>query len=165
MSHHVPTTAGVLTIVGGVFILLAGAALAAVGSFVAIFLPALAALFFIGLIIGILTLVMGILMLVMPQMKTAWGALTIVFAIVSLPTAFGGFVVGFILALLGGIFAITYKVPAQPMGSMGMPGMPMPPMAAAPMMGGGPLPAVCPSCGGSNINAATRTCMNCGRTL
>ncbi|MCI4348673.1 MAG: DUF6114 domain-containing protein [Thermoplasmata archaeon] len=164
MSHHVPTAAGVLTIVGGVFILLAGAALAAIGSFLAFFIGGIAYLFYIGLVVGIITLVMGILMLVMPQMKTAWGAITIVLAIVSLPTALGGFIVGFILALLGGIFAITYKVAAQPMGSMGMPGMPMPPMAAAPMMGG-PLPAVCPSCGGANINAATRTCMNCGRTL
>ncbi|HTT25855.1 MAG TPA: DUF6114 domain-containing protein, partial [Thermoplasmata archaeon] len=103
MSHHVPTAGAVLTIIGGVFILLAGLVLAVVGSFIALFFPGLAALFFIGLVIGILTLLMGILMLVKPEMKTAWGALTILFAIISIPTAFGGFVIGFILALIGGI--------------------------------------------------------------
>ncbi|HEV2231409.1 MAG TPA: DUF6114 domain-containing protein [Thermoplasmata archaeon] len=128
MSHHVPTTAGVLTIIGGVFILLGGLVIASLGAFISFLFPGLGAILVAGgLGVGILTLLMGVLMFVMPQNKTIWGALTIVLAVVSLPFGLGGFIIGFILALIGGILAITYKSAAPPPAYMGMPPPPPPP--------------------------------------
>lgn len=165
MSHHVPTTAFVLSLIGGIFVFLAGLVLAYIASFLAFFGFGLGGILYIGLVVGILMIVFSILLYVMPQAKTAWGALIIVLSIVSLPFALGGFIVGFILGLIGGIFAITYKPPMMaPM--MGQPMMGQP-MMGQPMMGqptGAPLPVACPACGGQ-INPQTRTCMSCGRAV
>jgi len=134
MTHHVPKTAAILTIVGGVFVLLGGLALAAIGAIFSFLLGGLTGLFFIGLVIGILILVFGVLMFVKPEMKLIWGILTIIMAIVSIPFAFGGFLIGFILSLIGGIMAITYKVREPtpmmyPPGTMAPPPPPPPPPA------------------------------------
>lgn len=145
MSHHVPTTAAILSLIGGVFILLAGAVLAVIGSFLAFFIGGSALFFYIGLFVGILTIVFAVMLFVKPEMKTIWGILIIVMSIVSLPTALGGFIIGFILALIGGILALTYKAPV--MAPMGMPGT-----------------MTCPACGGA-VNPQTRTCMACGKMV
>ncbi len=148
MSNHVPVAGGVLSIIGSVFVLLAGAALAVLGSFLSFFIGGLAGLFYIGLLIGVLMLIFSILIFVMPSMKTAWGALVIVLAIASLPFALGGFIIGFILALIGGILTLVHKST---------------PAMAAPMPGQ-PVAMACPACGGM-VNPQTRTCTACGRQV
>lgn len=153
MAGQVPTAGAILSLIGGIFVLLVGVWLAIIGTAFSFFLGSLTGLFFIGLVVGILIVVFAALMFAAPRMKVAWGALVIVLAIVSLPTALGGFFIGFILALIGGILAITYKP---------TPTMMAPPMMGAPM--GGPVPAACPACGGP-IDPARRTCTRCGRMV
>jgi hypothetical protein len=127
MAHHIPTTAFILTLIGGVFVLLGGVVLAWLGSIFLSFGIAAGGLLFVGLGVGLLIIIMAILMWVAPGMKLVWGILTIVLSLVSWPFALGGFFIGFLLALLGGIFAITYK--SQPMMAAPMMPPPMPPMA------------------------------------
>ena len=155
MAGQTPTAGAVLSLVGGVFILLGGLLMAVIGATFSFLLGGLAGLFFVGLLLGILVIVMAVLMFVSPRLKAAWGALVIVFAIVSLPFAvLGGFVIGFILALIGGILAIVYKPPVPVMVA---PMMPPPPMAAPP-------PTVCPACGGP-VDTTRRVCTRCGRAV
>lgn len=164
MAGQTPTAGAVLSLVGGIFILLGGAVMAVIGTALSFFLGGLAGLFFIGLLDGILVIVMAILMFVAPQLKAAWGGLTIVFAILSLPFAFvGGFFIGFLLALIGGILAIVYKPPVVMMAPPPMMMPPPPPMGAPPPMGTAP-PAVCPSCGGP-VDTTRRVCTRCGRAV
>ncbi len=165
MSHHVPTTGFVLSLIGGIFVLLGGLALAYVETVLASFGFGfiLGGLAIVGLLVGVLIIVFAILLYVKPELKVAWGALIIVLSIVSWPFALGGFFVGFLLALIGGILAIVYKPPmVAPM--MGQPMMGQP-MMGQPMMGQ-PMaaPMACPACGGQ-VNPQTRTCMSCGRTV
>lgn len=150
MAHHVPVAGGVLSVIGSVFVLLAGLVLAFIGTAFSFLLGGYSGLLFIGLVIGILMLIVSILIFVMPQMKVAWGALVIVFSIASLPFALGGFFIGFILGLIGGILTLVYKSPPA-MAPMGAPMAPPGTMA-------------CPACGGM-VNMQTRTCMSCGRQV
>jgi len=105
-----PIGAGVLTILGGLFILGGGLILAVVGTIVRLFGYS-SGFFLLGLLFGFLTLLVGILMIVVPSAHTVWGILAILFALVSIPTALGGLVIGFILTLLGGILAIAWRPP------------------------------------------------------
>ncbi len=155
MAGQVPTGGAILSLIGGIFVLLGGIAMAVIGSIFSGFLGDYTGLFFIGLIVGILIIVFAILMFAMPRMKLVWGILVIVFAFVSIPYAIlGGFVIGFILALVGGILAIVYKAPA--------PMAPPPPMAAPPAPG--MVPANCPACGGP-VDPNRRVCTRCGRAV
>ncbi len=160
MANNVPTAGFVLSLIGGIFVLLAGIVLAVIGSFLASFIGGIAGIFFVGLVVGLLIIVLSVMLYVRPQMKTIWGILIIILAIVSLPTALGGFFIGFLLALIGGVLAITYKAPQAP--PMVAPPMMAPPMGAP--MGSGPVPANCPSCG-APMNPASRTCTSCVRSV
>lgn len=109
-----PTAAGVLAIIGGVFILLGGIAETLLGAAVSTFTlgqygAGIIGLGVLGLVLGILVLVMGVLLLTHPDHNVTYGILIIVFSVVSLVCFFGGFLVGFILALIGGILALTWK--------------------------------------------------------
>jgi Family of unknown function (DUF6114) len=156
MAGQTPTAGAILSLVGGIFILLGGLLIAAIGAVFSFILGGLTGLFFVGLLLGILIIVLSVLMFVAPRLKVAWGALVIVLAIVSIPfAALGGFVLGFILCLVGGILAIVHKAPAPMMGA------PMMPPPGAPM---GAPPAVCPACGGP-VDPARRVCTRCGRMV
>jgi hypothetical protein len=119
MRHHVPTTAGILTIVGGGFItgvdafIVLGASLHdLLSTFGIAFLVA-------GPALAVLVIVMGLLILTAPQRKTTWAILAIVFSLPSLPFGFSGFVVGIVLVVVGAVLAIRYKI--EPIGT-GTPG-------------------------------------------
>lgn len=105
--------AGVLTIVGGFFILFGGLVIALIGFFFLAFFHVAGWIFLLGIFAGLLTLVSGLLMLLVPAGHTVWGALAIIMALVSIPAALAGFVIGFLLALVGGILAITWKPPVD----------------------------------------------------
>jgi hypothetical protein len=109
-----PTAAAVLSIIGGVFILLGGIAEIAVGSYVSSLSyvtggGAIIGLGLLGVIMGLLILILGILLLSNPDSNVTYGVLIIVFSLISLLSFLGGFVIGFLLALIGGILALTWR--------------------------------------------------------
>ncbi|HYA70296.1 MAG TPA: zinc ribbon domain-containing protein [Thermoplasmata archaeon] len=113
-SYEKPTAAAVLSIIGGIFILLGGLAEIAIGSYASsagygALGGAAAGLGALGLLMGILILVLGILLLSNPGSHVTYGVLIIVFALISLVSFFGGFFIGFLLALIGGILALVFK--------------------------------------------------------
>ncbi|TLZ98129.1 MAG: hypothetical protein E6J94_05275 [Methanobacteriota archaeon] len=131
VTSEKPTAGLVLSLIGGIFILLVGILIAAVGGFMGS-LPGVPGgganmvtlLGVVGIVNGLLVMVFGILLYVKPQQHVVWGVLVIVFSVVSLFDTLGGFIIGLILGLIGGILGAVWKPPA-PMA----PGMmqPMPP--------------------------------------
>ncbi len=127
-----PIGAGVLTIIGGLFILIGGVALAVIATAFTLFgfFGDFVAFFYVGLLVGLLTILVGVLMLAMPRAHVVWGVLAIVLSFVSWPFAFAGFFLGFLLALIGGILALVWKdtpAPAMPYDTSGMRIPPAPP--------------------------------------
>lgn len=147
-----PTAAMVLSIIGGVFILLGGLAEIAVGSVISSLTLGVGGgvvigLGALGLVLGILILVFGILVHSHPEQHTLYGVLIVVFSIVSLVSFVGGFVIGFILALIGGILALTFK-----------------PTPVAVFYAAPPVQRVCPKCG-RVVDPGVRFCSQCGNPL
>lgn len=170
-----PSTAFILSLIGGIFILLAGlveaALAAAIGAAFLAIVPGLGALF-IGL--AVLALILGLIVIYgafqlrsHPESAKTWGILILVFAIVSWVGG-GGFFIGFLLALIGGILALTWKPPAPAMAqpAWGAPPplgtAPMPPPGAAPPPAGGQ--KFCSSCGSPN-NPGSQFCVKCGAAM
>lgn len=150
MAGEKPTAAMVLSIIGGIFILLGGVVFFALASLMQLFIdtiPGLGSLEIdpvlllnlvgaLGVIIGLVIIVGGVMMYSRPQSSTVWGVLILVLAIVSLFVASGGFILGFVLALIGGILAIAFK---------STPVMPAPaPVATPPPTAPAPAPAPAP---------------------
>jgi Family of unknown function (DUF6114) len=110
---------GVLTIIGGLFILLVGAVIAYIFTgLVSAFhvgSAALTGILFLGPVVGLLVIIFGVLALAAPSLNILWGVLIIVFAVFSIfTTAIGGVFLGFILALIGGILIAVKRAPPQP---------------------------------------------------
>ncbi len=132
-----PTAAFVLSLIGGIFILLGGiltaVVLAAIGgilgglgfTFMGLGLEMMGIL---GVVLSLILIIAAVMMYVKPQQHAIWGALVLVMAIISFPfTAFGGVIIGFILALVGSILGIVFK-PSPPMvAPYGAPPMAPPP--------------------------------------
>jgi hypothetical protein len=145
-----PIGAMVLSIVGGIFILLGGLVGVWLGTVLAALTFGLAGgtvvvLGAVGMVIGLVTIVLGVLLGMHPRNHTMYGALIIVLAIVSWVTAFGGFFIGFLLALIGGILALTYKT-------------------TAPVVWQQPVQRVCPKCG-RVVDPNVKFCPACGNSL
>ncbi len=109
-----PTGAGVLSILGGIIILLGGIAEMALGSAVSNATLGAAGSGIIGLgalgfLMGFLILIIGILLLTRSESTGTYGILVIVFSFISLVSFFGGFFIGFLLALIGGILALKWN--------------------------------------------------------
>ncbi len=133
-----PTAGFVLSLIGGIFILLGGAFIAVVFATLSGFLTAFGFGDFglggftmvgvLGIVLGLLVIVGGVMMYAKPNQHVIWGALVLIFAIVSIPfSMIGGFVIGFILALVGGILGLVFK-PSMPMAApYGAPPMAPPP--------------------------------------
>jgi hypothetical protein len=176
-----PRTAYLLTLIGGILILIGGiieaALLAAIGSVLAGFgyggLAALAIAFaVIALIFGIIILVLAMRLKSNPQSAKMTGVLIIVFALISYVGG-GGFYIGLILALVGGILALIWNPgPAMmPQPGWGQPGQPgqwgQPGQAQWGQPSAPPAPAggkVCPSCGTQNA-AGSQFCAKCGAAM
>lgn len=152
-STEKPTTAMVLSIIGGVFILLGGLAEIAVGSILSSLTLGFAGgslVIFgaLGAVLGILILVFGILVNAHPENHVVYGVLILVFSIVSLTSFFGGFFIGFLLGLIGGILAIVWKPTPTPVYYAPSP----------------PVQRVCPKCG-RVVDPSVRFCPACGNPL
>ncbi len=123
MAGEKPTAAMVLSIIGGLLILLGGLVFLAIASVIeslilisgetfsvdpTVFIQLIGA---IGIVIGIVLMVGGVMMYSRPASTTAWGVIILVLSLVSI-IATGGFFLGLILGLIGGILGIAFKPPA-----------------------------------------------------
>lgn len=147
MAENSPTAAFVLSLIGGVFVLLAGLIIAAIGAALTFFIGGIGALLGVAaIVVGLLIIVFAIMLHSRPEQHVIWGALLIVFSIISLPVSLGGFVIGFLLTLIGGILAVVWHPPA-----------------AAPAQYAGPM-QVCLKCGTQRTSPAP-FCAHCGASF
>lgn len=180
-----PTAAFILSLIGGIFILLWGLAIVAVGvaaqsaSF-GLYGGAITSLGGLEAVLGILVLVFGTLLFVMPQHHVVFGVLVLVFSIVSL-VGLGGLIIGFILGLIGGALGIAHKPapdvvvvspyptyyqqapPLVPPPPLYNPPPPQPTYVSAPSPTQ-PAERYCPACGAGNARASA-FCSKCGKPL
>ena len=115
-----PSTARVLSLIGGVLILIEGiiiAALFAIGATVSFFnefgfgAAILIAFGVVALLFGIVVLAFAARLKSNPASHTTSGVIIVVVSLLSI-AAGGGFFIGLILGLVGGILAIVWKAPA-----------------------------------------------------
>jgi hypothetical protein len=131
-----PTTAAILTLAGGILMMVGGILFLAVSTFI---LPYLSVASFanvqvppgltpgsiaamasgvvgtmglFGLASGILLLVSAVFLLTKPNQVRTWGALILVFSVLSF-LGLGGFVVGAVLGIVGGILTLRWKPSPQ----------------------------------------------------
>ncbi|HEV2121003.1 MAG TPA: zinc ribbon domain-containing protein [Candidatus Bathyarchaeia archaeon] len=164
-----PTAAMVLSLIGGIFVIIGGAFIAFVGSLIGSLNIAGAssasntalALGVVGIIMGLIMIVGAFMMYSKPTSTKMWGVIVLILSIVSWVTAVGGLFIGFLLGLIGGILALTFK-PTMAPGAMPPPMMSSSmPMGSAPM---GSMGMTCKNCGASIPAGATR-CPSCGANL
>lgn len=150
MSAEKPSTAYVLSLVGGIFVIIGGLATAAIGAAFTFMLGGIGGLFgVLGIIWGVLIIVFASRLNSDPASHSTSGALIIVFSLLSWFGGIGGLFIGFILALVGGILAITWNPPAPP---AAMPQAPMGTMASM---------RYCANCG-TQMAASATFCPKCG---
>jgi hypothetical protein len=151
-SEVYPSGAYILTLVGGIFVLLGGLGLSTVGAVLTFFA------FGLGGIIGILGIIWGILLIYAatrlksnPGQHGTWGALIVLFSLLSWFGGLGGFLIGFLLSLIGGILAIVWN-----------------PTSISPPTTYQPTPQnsgrFCSNCG-SMVSQETKFCPRCGKQL
>ena len=126
-----PTTAFILSLIAGVFIILGGGMMSMLGyGFMGMMSryggfggwngmmgPGFGMMGFAFGMMGILGLVFGVIVIISalmlnskPQEHTTWGTLILVFSVPSIfGSAMSGFGIGLILGIIGGILAITWK--------------------------------------------------------
>ena len=164
-----PTAAMVLSLIGGLFVIFGGAALAFAGSLIGSFnvtgagsaSSTVLALGIVGVIMGIIMVVGGFMLYSKPTSAKMWGVIVLILSIISWVTALGGFFIGFLLGLIGGILALTFK-PTMAPGAM-----PPPMMSSSMPMGSAPMGSMgknCKNCGASIPAGATR-CPSCGASV
>lgn len=114
-----PTAAFVLSLIGGIFILINGilmAVIATIGGAVLSLIPGLGFVGGIVIAIGAVGLILGILIIIgaiqinsgeLGKVRT-WSIVVLVLSIISLFIG-GGFIIGFILGLVGGILGLVWK--------------------------------------------------------
>ena len=179
-----PSTAYLLSLIGGIFIVLDGLLVVVAGLFLSSFIgsavPGASAVVTAVIGFGILAIVLGLLIVVWvfhlktsPASARRSGILIIVFSLISFLGG-GGFYIGSILALIGGIISVTWRPPMAsppaygPPGygtSVGPSGAPLPwgPPASPPIRPGVPQ-RFCSSCGSPNV-AGAQFCAKCGAPM
>jgi len=107
---EIPTAAFVLSLLGGIFVLLGGLIWAAVGTFLAFF-TGLGWLLYLFVVFGIIIIVGAAMIRSTPSSAKSWGIVILILGILSLfgvVTAFGG-----ILSIIGGALALSWKPPVR----------------------------------------------------
>ena len=128
-----PTAASVLSLIGGVIILLSGVLFTAVSAFVLPHLsyaninvpqglspssiPAIVSGFVgvmgvFGLVFGAIVLISSVMLLANSSQRKVWGVLILVFSVLSF-LGTGGFVIGAVLGIVGGALALRWIPPTQ----------------------------------------------------
>jgi len=130
-----PTAAFVLSLIGGLIILLVAIVIMAVMSAIGGMLigvgadPNVALIYgAVGVIFALIVIVGAVMLFVKPQQHVAWGVIVLLFSLFSIIST-GGLFIGLILGLVGGILGIVWKPPAPMAPGMAPPMMPpsMPP--------------------------------------
>jgi Family of unknown function (DUF6114)/zinc-ribbon domain len=176
-STEKPTTAFVLSLIGGIIIFLSGLAFIAIGNAFSSFMvgtgtsglttsqvtAAVEEFGAVGAVFGIIVIFSGVMLYIKPERHVIWGVLVIVFSVISFYGALGGFVIGFILGLIGGILGIVWHPKnVYPMSPPGPPSYSMPTSYSSPSQQSGM--KTCASCGASVPGGAT-FCANCGKPV
>ncbi len=126
-----PSTAFILSLIGGIFILLGGGMMFILGwhafcgltscsNFGGMMGPGFGMMGGLGLgfgFLGMLGLIFGVIVIVSafmlnskPEQHSTWGTLIVIFSVLSIfGGAMGGFGIGLVLGLIGGILGITWK--------------------------------------------------------
>ena len=110
MSQEKPTTAFIVSLLGGIFVLLGGIVWAAVGTIVAIFTFGAGFLLYVFLIFGIIIIAGSAAFNSNPRTARTWGIIILIlgiFSLVGIVTALGG-----ILSIVGGALALSWH-PSQ----------------------------------------------------
>jgi hypothetical protein len=154
-----PTAAFALSLIAGIFVLLGGVIVAAIGAVFTFFA------FGVGAIIGIFGLIWGIIIIVgannlraHPEQHVTWGVIILVFSLISWVGAVGGLLIGFLLGLIGGILAISWQPPqttVAPTYASPSPTHSMPTTQST---------RYCPNCG-APVQPNAAFCPNCGKPL
>ena len=128
-SEDKPTAAFILSLIGGILILVGGVGMTAMMSMWGwgmmrgwggvmgpwmmggwAFIPSmLTGLGVFGIICGIIVIVGAAMLNSKPEEHTKWGTLILIFSILSIFGGMGGFLVGLILGVIGGALAISWK--------------------------------------------------------
>ncbi len=128
-----PTAAFLLSLVGGIFILLGGGAMSMFGGFSGYgfggygFRGMMGSQYpyygmmggfgfglfgILGLIFGAIVIIGAFMLNSKPQEHATWGTVIVIFSVLSVfGSMMGGFGVGLVLGLIGGILGITWKPP------------------------------------------------------
>ncbi len=146
-SSSYPSAAFILSLIGGILILLAGIAYAIIYATIGTFFSLLGfgglsalliGLAVVALIFGVIIIIGAIMLKTKPSSSKTWGIIIIILSILSWVGG-SGFVIGFILALIGGILALLWHPPAAAQPAWGQPATPTAP--GAPGWGTSPPPA------------------------
>lgn len=147
-----PDAAHLLSLIGGIFVLIGGLLFAVFGAAITFFAFGLLGLFgVLGVIWGIVLIYGAMKLRSNPEQHDTWGALIVLFSLLSWVGGMGGFVIGFLLCFVGGILAIVWR-PAQPASGAGLP------------LGQQAPGRYCPSCG-APVAQDTKFCPHCGKQL
>ena len=155
-SESYPSTAYLLSLIGGIFIILVGLVVAAVGAAITFMIAGLGGLYgLVGVISGAIIIYGAVQLKAHPYQHGTWGIVILVFSLVSWVGAFGGFFLGFILAFIGGILALVWSPPH----AVGAPSyVPQPPHQQPAAV------RYCPNCGRS-IPFDVKYCPYCGKEI
>ena len=115
MINERPTTAFIVSLLGGIFVLLGGLIWAAVGTIVAFFTFGFGFLLYVFLLCGIIIIAGSVAFNSNPRSAHTWGIVILIlgiFSLIGVITALGG-----ILSIVGGALALSWhpsQQPAQP---------------------------------------------------
>jgi ribosomal protein L40E len=161
-SESYPNAAYILSIIGAIFIILAGIFLGLVGAVLTFFLAGVGAIGgLLGIVWGIIILVGAINLRSNPSQHVTWGVIILVFSLISWWGAAGGFFIGFLLAFIGGIMAIVWVPPrhsAQPAYA------PAPPPTAPSAPATSQNVKYCSNCG-AQVALDAKYCPHCGKEV
>ena len=123
MADEKLTAAFILSLLGGVIILIVGVVLSLIGAIITgllgVFNPRALPVFmsfgsilgFLGILYGIIIIVSAIKMYNQPE-NQLWGILIVIFSVLSLFGAGAGLYIGLLLGVIGGLLGLTWK-PSQ----------------------------------------------------
>lgn len=107
-----PYLAYLLSLIGGIFVLLAGLALMLLGAVLTFFAFGIGAIFgVVGVVWGLLIIFCAFMLRSHPHQHFIWGILIVLFSLLSWVGGLGGFAIGFLLALIGGVMGILWSAP------------------------------------------------------
>ena len=110
-----PSTALVLSVIGGIFIAIAGIQVRILSLAFTHFLGGLGAnAGFLGILWAAVIIISAYCLRLKPSQHKVWGVIILAFSVVSWWGSAGGLFIGFVLAFAGGVFAITWSPNPKP---------------------------------------------------